>query len=351
MKSREIFEAVRNRKKDSMSLQLRVTLLVTAELIVSVLVALGLYWLFNKLVAVESFPFLALVLLLTCLIMGFVVTYFLSRWIYTPMKKLTGAMEQVADGDFSVRLEDKVSSKETLELYTGFNLMVNELGSTETLQSDFISNVSHEFKTPLSAIEGYATLLLGSEHMSAEEQIYAEKIVDNTRRLSSLVGSILLLSKMENQQIPSNRQEYRLDEQIRQSIVALEPSWEPKEVEFDVDLERTEYVGNEAMMRHVWDNLLSNAVKFSPACGLVRVTLRREGARLVAAVEDSGPGIPPEAQKHIYDKFYQADGSHRAEGNGLGLTLVKRILTLEGGSVAAENIPGGGCRFTVRLRG
>ena len=177
-----------------------------------------------------------------------------------------------------------------------------------------------------------------------------EKISFNTSRLSSLVGSILLLSKLENRQIPTGRSRYRLDEQIRQSIVALEPAWEPKEIEFDVELERVEYTGNEAMMRHVWDNLISNAVKFSPQGGPVRIRLEKKGRQLRFAVDDCGPGISEEDRKRIFDKFYQADNSHKAAGNGLGLALVKRILTLENGEITVENLPGGGCRFAVMLK-
>jgi len=351
VRSREIFEAIRHQNKERIGPRLRMSLLVTAELILAVLIALGLFALLKDVIPLDPIPLLFVILPLTSCILGFLATSFVFRWVYKPTRKLRDAMEQVADGDFSVRLEDKSSFKEIMELYSGFNLMAHELGATETLQSDFISNVSHEFKTPLSAIEGYATLLQGGEHLTAEEREYVDKIVFNTHRLSSLTAGILLLSKLENQQIPTNRQAYWLDEQIRQSIVGLEAAWEPKEIEFDVELDRLSYTGNEVMMHHVWDNLLSNAIKFSPACGTVRVSLRRQGELLVAAVEDGGPGIPVAAQKHIFDKFYQADNSHKMEGNGLGLALVKRIVGLEGGEVRAENLPGGGCCFTVTLKG
>ena len=351
MKSREIFEAIRHQKKGRMNLQLRMTLLVIIELVLAILVAVGLYLLLSDLLPLEQAMLLGLILLLTSIIIGMLVTQLMSNWFYKPIKKLRAAMEQVADGDFTVRLRDKSSSKEIMELYSGFNLMAHELGATETLQSDFISNVSHEFKTPIGAIEGYSTLLQGSDRLTAEEQRYVEKIIFNTQRLSSLMGSILLLSKLENQQIPTNQQPYSLDEQIRQSIVGLETAWGPKEIEFDVELEQLSYTGNEAMMRHVWDNLLRNAIKFSPTCGIVRVGLRRQGEMLTAFVEDSGPGIAEEAREHIFDKIYQADNSHKEEGNGLGLALVKRILALEGGIVEVENLQDCGCRFTVTLKG
>ena len=347
MTVRDRFEKVRQERRNRFSLRTRLTVLVTLEMLVCVAVSYGLDLLFNKV-----FPWqvpLELELLGVCLLVGILVTGQLSKYFFNPIKKLRGAMEKVAEGDFSVRLEEKSTSREIMEIYTGFNLMAHELSTTEILQTDFVSNVSHEFKTPINAIEGYSTLLQGSESLDEGQKAYVDKILLNTRRLSTLVGSILLLSKLENQQIPTNRTEYRLDEQIRQSLVALETAWVQKDIELDVELERVSYLGNEQTMRHVWDNLISNAVKFSPQGGLVTLRLEKKLRKLIFTIEDRGPGLSEEAQKHIFDKFYQADSSHKQEGNGLGLSLVKRILTMEKGKIAAENIPEGGCRFVVTL--
>ena len=340
----------RNCGKNRFSLRTRLTLLVSAELVLCVLIALGLATLVQGFINTDSPLVLMMALLVVSLVIGFLVTSLLSKLFFDPIKRLRKAMEQVAEGDFSVRLEDKSSSREIMEIYSGFNLMAKELGATEILQTDFVSNVSHEFKTPINAIEGYTTLLQ-SDNLDEEQKQYVEKILFNTRRLSSLVGSILLLSKIENQSIQTNRTRYRLDEQIRQSIVALEPAWEKKEIEFDVDMDRVEYVGDESMMRHVWDNLIGNAIKFDPPCGMVRIRLSQAGEKITFTIEDCGPGLTEEAKKHLFDKFYQADSSHKEEGNGLGLALVKRILAISGGEITAENLDGGGCRFTVILTG
>lgn len=348
MNTRERFEKVRNEQRNRFSLRTRLTAFVTVEMLICIVIAYGLDQLFNE-VLPWTVP-LELELVGVCLLVGILVTSQLSKFFFNPIKKLRGAMDKVAEGDFSVRLEEKSSSKEIMEIYTGFNLMAHELSSTEILQTDFVSNVSHEFKTPINAIEGYSTLLQDSENLDADQREYIDKILFNTQRLSSLVGSILLLSKLENQQIPSHQVEYRLDEQIRQSIVALEPAWEKKDIEFDVELDRVSYLGNEPMMRHVWDNLISNAIKFSPSGGTVKIHLVKKLKKLIFTVEDQGTGLSEESQKHIFDKFYQADASHKQEGNGLGLALVKRILTIEKGQITAENIPEGGCRFTVTLR-
>lgn len=284
------------------------------------------------------------------LVLGTVVTLLLGRWIFNPIVRLGNAMQEVAGGNFDVKLEDKHHFREICDIYGNFNRMTKELKATEILQTDFVSNVSHEFKTPIGAIEGYAMLLQGSEQPISQEQAqYIDKILFNTRRLSNLVGNILLLSKVDNQAIVSKQSTYRLDEQIRQSIVMMEPEWEKKEIEFDVDMDRVEYTGNEALMQHVWNNLIGNAIKFDPVGGSVRLRLTQGPEEIVFAVEDNGPGIQPGEETHIFDKFYQSDSSHKEEGNGLGLALVKQILRVSGGSIQVENLPQGGCRFTVRL--
>ncbi len=350
MKARELFDAVRSQKRNPFSLRLRLMLLVSAELLVCVLVAVGLYILLEDMIPLNPTVLLLLSLVVISLIIGMVITNFLSKIIFAPIRRLGKAMEQVADGDFTVRAPEQSSSLELMELYSGFNLMVQELGSTEILQTDFVSNVSHEFKTPINAIEGYSMLLQSGDNLTPQQREYVDKIVFNTQRLSSLMGSILLLSKLENQQIPTGQTVFRLDEQIRQSIVALEETWERKNIEIDADLAWVEYLGNEPMLRHVWDNLIGNAVKFSPEQSLVKIGLQKTDNGIRFTVEDQGPGIPEESQKRIFDKFYQSDSSHKQEGNGLGLALAKRIVTFEGGTITVENIPEGGCRFTVTLQ-
>ena len=177
-----------------------------------------------------------------------------------------------------------------------------------------------------------------------------DKILFNTQRLSSLVGNILLLSRIDNQAIPHKGAPFRLDEQIRQAIVLLEPEWVKKDIEFDVEMEDITIEGNENLLFHVWNNLIGNAIKFDPPNGLINIKLHKKGDKAVFQIEDSGPGISDEGLKHIFDKFYQEDSSHKQEGNGLGLALAGRIVSLHGGSITAENLPGGGCRFTVELK-
>jgi len=349
MTVRERFDKVRKEQRNRFSLRTRLTVLVTLEMLACVLLAYGLDQLLNNILSIGWEVPLELEMVGSCLLIGILVTSQLSSYFFSPIKKLRSAMDKIADGDYSVRLEDISSSKEIMEIYTGFNLMAHELSVTEILQTDFVSNVSHEFKTPITAIEGFSVLLQESENLDEDQLDCIDKILFNSRRLSSLLGSILLLNKLENQQVATKQSKYRLDEQIRQSVVALEPAWEQKNIELDVDLERAYYCGSEAMMRHVWDNLIANAIKFTPENSTVRILLRDEDAHLTVRVTDQGPGLSEETQKHMFDKFYQGDTSHKQDGNGLGLALVKRILSIEQAEIYAENLPEGGCCFTVKL--
>ncbi len=280
---------------------------------------------------------------LSC-VMGLLLTLF----FFIPIARLSRAMRKVGKGDFSIQLEGSSRIREVRELYDNFNLMTRELATTEIVQTDFVSNVSHEFKTPITAIEGYATLLQDGQQ-TPEQAMYVDKILLNTRRLSDLVGNILLLSRVENQTISSEERRYRLDEQIRQAILLLEPKWSQKDIDFDVNLEEVDYTGNESMLLHVWVNLIDNAIKYNPRGGPVSIRLQLRDGCAVFTIDDSGPGIPQDQQKHIFDKFYQVESSHTSEGNGLGLALVKRILDAYGGSICMKNLPEAGCRFTVTL--
>ena len=279
---------------------------------------------------------------------GVAVTNHMTKMLIDPIAKLRSAMREVADGDFKVEAKCESRIQDVQDIYDSFNSMVRELSTTETLQTDFISDVSHEFKTPINAIEGYASLLEG-EPSPEEQRAYVEKILFNTRRLSALTGNILLLSKLSNQSILPQKTQFRLDEQIRQDIVALEQKWSEKELGFEVELAETPFFGYESLLPHVWTNLIGNAVKFSPKGGEIRIKMMRTEGAVVFTIEDDGPGIVPGDEEHIFTKFYQSESSHGMEGNGLGLALVRQIVEMSGGSVDVQNLEAGGCRFTVRL--
>lgn len=323
------------------------TILVLVEFIFTIAFASFVQWILESVLQI-TIP-TTLFLLLVGAFMGSAIAFLVNRVFFEPIQKLKDGMNDVSDGDFTVKIDTNSPINEVKELYDSFDLMVKELSATEILQSDFMSNVSHEIKTPVNAIEGYAMLLESEEITPEEQQEYVEKILFNTKRLSELVGNVLLLSKIDNQAIPKNEKKFRLDEQIRQSIMQLETKWTEKDIELDVELERTEFIGNATLLIHVWDNLINNAIKFNNHGGTVKLRLSSNADRVTFTIEDNGPGVSEDAIKHIFDKFYQADSSHRQEGNGLGLALVKRIVDLYEGDIKAENLPDTGCRFTVVL--
>lgn len=282
-------------------------------------------------------------------LVGIILSFFVGKILLAPIKKLKTSMEEVAGGNFDIELKEGSVFDEVDDMYYYFNLMVKELKATETIQSDFISNASHEFKTPLNAIEGYATLLENENITLEEKKLYVEKILFNTSRMNQLVNNVLLLSKLDNHSIIKQNSLFLLDEQIRQSILFLEPKWLEKNIEFDIEMETIKFFGSENLMIHVWNNLISNAIKFSPKNGVIKIELKIVEDKIVFTIEDDGPGVSGEAMKHIFNKFYQADTSHKEEGYGLGLALVKKVVDLSYGEISVENVENGGARFKVLL--
>ena len=278
-----------------------------------------------------------------------VLSMIMSRVVLAPVSRLSQASRQIAGGDFDLKLTYDGAIAEYRDTYESFNTMARELSTIETLRSDFIANVSHEFKTPLTAIEGYA-MLLQDHGLSPEERAdCAQRIMDSAGRLSTLVSNMLMLSKLEQQTTAVETASFWLDEQIRQVLVGLEPLWGPKDVQLEVDLPPVKFNGNENLLYHVWSNLLSNAAKFSPRGEVLTVTLTEQSDRVTVSVTDRGPGMSRDVQRHIFDKFYQGDSSRKQEGTGLGLPLAKRIVQLCGGTIAVESAPDQGSTFTVTL--
>lgn len=317
--------------------------------LLSTALALAVVWLLNRRFGVWlGIPYTIRVLLISIL-SGAAIAVGLSKIFVSPMMKLGDAMRKVAGGDFSVRLDCTSKIRDVREVYGSFNTMVKELGNTETLQTDFVSNVSHEFKTPINAIEGYASLLQDSQLTDEQKNAYIDKIIFNTRRLSDLVGNILLLSKVNNQTISLKASTFRLDEQVRQSILALESKWEKKEIEFDIDLDEIEYTGYENLLSHVWLNLIDNAVKFSPQNGQIRIRLKQLDGSVTFSIWDNGLPIPEADIDRIFNKFYQGDNFHASEGNGLGLALVRKIVAAAHGTINVTSSEDAGTEFVVAL--
>ncbi|MBQ8405118.1 MAG: HAMP domain-containing histidine kinase [Clostridia bacterium] len=327
------------------------SLVIVLEILLSIGIASGLTYAFDEWFGLFEYiqPPICIFVIGTVVAGG--VTIGFNRFFLVPIEKLNGGMDKVTKGDFKFRLDkEKVVVREFRNIYDNFNLMVAELSSMETVQSDFIANVSHEFKTPINAIEGYSMLLQGSGEISDEQRLYIEKILLNTKRLSDLVGNILLLAKLDNQSIQTQSTTFRLDEQVRHAIMLQELKWTEKDIDLDVELDDVSYCGTKDFLLHVWSNLLGNAVKFSPVGGKITVRLQKIGEELVFTIADEGPWIPDDAKTRIFNKFYQGDGAHKEKGNGLGLALAKRIIDINKGAIGVENLPERGCQFTVILK-
>lgn len=267
-----------------------------------------------------------------------------------PIQDMLEATKSISQGDYSVRVKEE-GAGEMAELLRSFNRMTGELGSTELMRSDFTNNFSHEFKTPIVSIRGFAKRLRTGNLSPEKQEEYLAFIEEESQRLSNLASSVLLLAKYDSLNLVGEQTDFDLDEQIRTCVLRLENQWTAKGLRWDLDLPSLPYRSNAEMLDHVWGNLLSNAVKFSREGGSISITGRREGERIIVSIRDFGIGIPKEEQGHIFDKFYQADAAHASEGNGLGLPLVKRILELAGGHVYVQSQVGEGTTFTVELPG
>ncbi len=270
-----------------------------------------------------------------------------------PTKRIVEAGEKITSGDFSVHIEpfgDNHAYESFNSIIDCFNKMAQELGSVETLRTDFIANVSHELKTPLAVMQNYGTMLQSPDLPDEKRIEYAKGITDNSRRLASLITNILKLNKLENQQIFPVSEQFDLSEQLCQSLLQFEEIWEQKGIEIETDISDEVYINSDAeLLSLVWNNLLSNAFKFTES-GTVSVTLTVDEEFATVKISDTGCGISAETGKHIFEKFYQGDTSHAMQGNGLGLALVKRVVDIMQGEIAVESETGKGSTFTVRLK-
>ena len=274
-------------------------------------------------------------------------TTFASFRLSKPVQVLTRAHEKVQEGDFTVRLPDNQPG-EVGELMRSFNDMTEALGSTAYLQKDFISSISHEFKTPIASIRGFAKLLQMPGLTEEQQAEYISLIAQESDRLSRLSETLLRLSALEQQTALASLTAFSLDEQLRQVILRLEPAWSPKDIGWQLDLQEVGITSDQELLNQVWVNILQNAIKFSPAESEIEVRVFREGNAIVE-IQDHGCGMTVEAQKRIFDKFYQADKSRKQEGVGLGLSLVKRIVDMMGGTITVQSAVNEGSTFRVEL--
>ena len=269
--------------------------------------------------------------------------------------RIAAATKEIVKGNFDVRIPQStarlVLDEKYSEIIDCFNKMAGELGSLETLRTDFIANVSHEMRTPLAVMQNYGTLLQAPDLPEEKRLEYAKGVTDGARRLADMMTNILKLNRLENQQIFPQVERFDLGEQLCESLLQYESVWEKGGIEIDTDIaEDVTVQGDRELLALVWNNLLSNAFKFTPSGGTVSVSLTADKAFATVRVQDTGCGMSAEVGAHIFEKFYQGDTSHATQGNGLGLALVKRVVDILKGEISVESTVGVGSTFTVKIR-
>jgi len=287
------------------------------------------------------------------IVIGTVIIMLIVRGIVKPIMIISDAARRVAKGDFDVSVNVK-SGDELGMLAEDFNTMTRELKSIDAMRGEFVSSVSHEFRTPVTSIKGYTELLRDdaahTDELADEKRLeYCYIILNESERLIALSSNLLRLSEMDSQIIREDTSLFSVDEQIRKTIVILEPQWSVKNIEFHLDLDESDYFGEKDLLQQVWLNILQNAIKFSHKNGSIAVTLRAEQKRLLVEIEDHGIGIAEADQARVFEAFYKGEKSRRGEGNGLGLVIVKRIVTLCGGNISMKSVQGQGTKFVVEL--
>ncbi len=334
------------KRKDSehrVALTLLFTLVVFIHIFLTVaIVGLVLYLLirFGVLAGSEQEPIpgtqLVLLFGLASLLVGGIMTFFLSKLLLKPVNAIINCMNRLAAGDYKARLDlGRLTERHAAfqAFNDSFNRMAKELDSTEMLRSDFVNNFSHEFKTPIVSIAGFAKLLKAGKLSEAEQTEYLDIIENESMRLSQMATNVLNLTRVENQLVLTDVTTYNLSEQIHSCILLLTSKWEDKALDFSLDFPEYEIHANEELMKQVWVNLVDNAIKFSHIPGEICIGIEQTAKNTRVTVTNAGPAIPEDKQKKIFNKFYQADESHTTVGNGVGLAVVKRVVELHGGTV------------------
>lgn len=271
-----------------------------------------------------------------------------ARRFVQPIVSLNEAIKEVMFGNYTVKIDEDQQITEIADMAKSFNKMVKELSAVEMLGNNFISNVSHEIKSPLATIEGYSTLLQDENLTREERNFYTQIIIDSTKQLSNMTNNILKLSKLENQELVFNKTNFKLDEQIREALLILESQWSCKNINLCLELQPTIYYGSEDLLMHVWLNILENAIKFTNDNGNITVELDTSNDITVKIIDD-GIGISKETCNHIFEKFYQGDKTRNVIGNGLGLALAKKIMDLCNGNIELKSELNKGTTFIIKL--
>lgn len=277
------------------------------------------------------------------------VSYATFRANNRDISKLLAAIDRVADGDFNVTLKETAQGPYH-EVFADFNMMCEELRSVQTLRDDFINHFSHEFKTPITSIHGFASLLIEENVPNEDRAKYLEIIASESARLADMSTNALIITKLDSQQFILGNAPYSLDEQLKHCAILLSPQWTKKGIELTADLESATYLGNMDLMQHVWINIIANAIKFTPEGGKIWLGLKKDRhGMFIVEVTDTGKGMTEEELGHAFEKYFQGSSRQASRGLGLGLTIANKIIELAGGRIEASSIPGEGSTFRVSL--
>ena len=342
--------SIQRKYKEEKKGRIALTILVTACVVLTMLLAVGIafliasHFLMNDMIpnAIPDTPkyksALIFMMILT-MVVGIFLAAFLTRNLLIYVNRIINRMNRLAAGDYSARLsygKPICLHPTVIEIMSSFNRMAEELEKTETQRMDFVNNLSHEFKTPIVSIAGFAKMLKKDNLTEEQRKEYLDIIEEEAKRLADMATNVLNMTKIENQTILTDISKFNLSEQIRSSVLLLEEKWTKKNLELDLDFEEYDIFANEELLKEVWINLIDNAVKFSPEHGCVNIRIEEEHQNYRITVSNRGEKITEENRKKLFHKFYQADESHATQGYGIGLVIVKRVVELHEGKVAVE---------------
>ena len=356
---------MKNAQKRKLRLSLRIKLAAASILTLCIaccfscfLVVMGFYFIYDEPITGKIAVLMCLIVCALTMLVGGVILWHEALYITNPIKRISEGVQKVADGDFTAQIEyvkrnkklqENFYTDEIDELANNFNKMVQELNGMDYMRKDFMSNVSHEIKTPVAAITGFSEILMDGGLQEEEQKEYLSYLNQEALRLSRLSENMLRMSRLDHQYIVEKKLSVQVDEQIRRCIILLGEKWSEKNIDFDIRLESCSILSDYDLLFQVWTNLIDNAIKYSHQEGTVHITSRLEQGMLVVKITDEGIGIAPEKRSKIYDKFYQCDESHKKQGSGLGLSIVKRILDLLQGSIECESSEEKGTTMIVRI--
>ncbi|MBL1225761.1 sensor histidine kinase [Enterococcus sp. BWR-S5] len=341
-------------RRNRRSMYVHFSLIIAVILLVASIVA-GIFLLvlmhLGIINSLKGYPVIRLIItLLSCTVVGTVIAAVFSKRILRPLNEVVEGTRQIASGNFDVQIQSTGMNNDLEDLVQNFNLMSKELSNVELVHQSFINDFSHEMKTPLVSINGFAKQLQNPNISEEDRNHYLKIIAEETERLSSLASNVLLLSKVENQEgITLKKEPYSVDEQLRHALILLQKNWETKNLVIELNLQPITITADSDLFMQVWLNILGNAIHYTESGGTIEVNCYKIGNEVKVNIKDNGIGMSDKVRQHVFNKFYQGDSSHQGQGNGLGLPIAKRIVNLHNGKITVKSKMGSGSSFVVIL--